>query len=76
MSKSEVIDKQKVRLAAWRQDDKFIAAEHLNIPGRWKVVGNQTWFVYLDELTKEKAVAYAAELNQNKEWENYYKSGS
>lgn len=62
----------KKRTEAWSLDTKFIAAEHLNIPGHWKVVGNDTWFIYKDEITEEAAIAYAAELNKNKEQSKTY----
>ena len=54
------------RLEAWSLDDIIVASEHLNIPGRWKAVGNQTWFIYKDEMTEQEAKLYADELNQNK----------
>ena len=60
------------RAEAFKLDDKLVAAEHLNIPGRWKVVGNNTGYIYKDELTQEQAIAYGAELNKNKEESKRY----
>lgn len=54
------------RTQAWQNDKKFIAAKHRNITGQWRVVGNDTWFIYKNKLTEEEAIAYASELNKNK----------
>lgn len=60
--------KHKERIDAWRQDTELIIRKSFSLMsfGSWSVHGNNTNYVYKLGLDKDKAIAYADELNKNK----------
>lgn len=58
------------RAQAWQKDTKFIIAQYYI--GLYKVIGEETWFNYKDNMTQQDAKDYADELNKNKNNSSIY----
>jgi hypothetical protein len=59
------------RADAWQKDTELYVnpAEQ---SGLWRVLGNNSGFIYKDSLDEQQAKDYAAELNKNKETSKRY----
>ena len=57
------VGQKMTRLEAWRKDTKIKVKE---VNNKWIAVGNNTSYIYRDNMTKDFADKYAEELNRNK----------